>query len=144
MLGTNTGRVLKYPVGGVDVLTTVTTPGGVRTYTNSNVGYATDYRFYVGNERAAVNQRLKALDFRLGENTAGNVSVAVATLRAPDEANASQCPPILFSKSLKREVQSLDITAVDGRYFQVEITSPATVTTPWTIEDLYATIIDME
>ena len=144
MLGTNTGRVLQYPVGSVDVLTTVTTPGGVRTYANSNVNYATDYRFYIGNERAAISQRLSALDFRLGENTAGNVSVAVTTLRAPDEANATPCDPITFSKSLKREVQALDITAVDGRYFQVEIASDNTVATAWTIEDLYATLISQD
>lgn len=123
LVGTSTGRILQYPVGVGDVVLAGTT-----------THYAANGRFYVAQERAAMDQRLTALHISCGDNVANNVTVGVRPMNVGGETRTQAAA--LLTKSNKMESPIEFLTQTNGRFFQIEFSSTAACTTQWTINNL--------
>ena len=123
LVATDAGRVLKYPSGNDD----------------AGVHYAGHWRGYAGQRRLQATQYLHQAAVSPTSNVADNVRMGHRALRMGDETGRRQYTAILHKDGLLTP-QAEQLGPRHGRLFQIELFTPHSVTSRWTVSDLYAVI----
>lgn len=122
LVGTSSGRILKYPDGTDD----------------DGTDFEAQWRGYFGQERLEYQQRLVRASVHCGSSVADNVRFGVSRLGTGSQTAEQFTHTLTKSNLLEPVFGQLD--RLDGQFFQIEFYSSDSVSDQWTIYDLVLTL----